>query len=53
MKSLNLFLFVNLLLVTGYLAFNFNQHADENKLNLEAIEKINREIKLLKSDIVS
>jgi hypothetical protein len=33
--------------------FNFNQQSDEIKLNLKAIEKIDHEIKLLKSDIVS
>lgn len=33
--------------------FNFNRQSDENKLNFKAIEKINHEIKLLKSDIVS
>lgn len=53
MKILTTVAIVILLFVSGYSAYTINLQADENQINLKAIEKVNRELDLLQSEIIS
>ncbi len=53
MKILNILLMINLLVVSGYSIYDINRQSGENKLTLKAFEKVNRELNLLQSEVIS